>query len=563
MTPIAKQLSMVIIASSVLSGCSSSGTRATPEMPNFVTTPPTESQIEYSVRQQVSLMLEAFTPIAGQALPNDTVLEAYKFRDFEPVWITNNTLDMSIYKLVDTLEAAQSHGLNPVHYHIDTLKEYLGLKSPTSQQLAELDVIATIALSSYAHDLSNGRYEPQLIDPNWQLDAPSKDWKNLLFLERPADMVNYLPLIAPRQPEYQVLQNWLVYYQELAQKEGDIRVDVGVPLTLGDEGPRVAQLRARLVQLGDIRFSTRKVNEDYFDQNLKTALMQFQKRHHLLADGAAGSRTIEMLNVPLAERARQIAYNLERWRWLPSQLEDNRVWVDLTDYTAHIFMNGQNESMKVVIGKPERKTNVFYGEMTYMVANPTWRVPMRIARENLLPKLQNNPNYLTEHGYRVFSSWSIGAKELDPSSIDWRAIEPTSLRYRFEQKPDSGNALGAYKFMFPNKFDIYLHDTPAKHLFRETDRAYSSGCIRLEKPAHFADLLVNSDPKGKAALDKARSSGNTSVVSIKNPLPVYLVYFTVVPNANGMPEFRNDIYKRDELMEEAMGYTPFKPWDSI
>ena len=559
----AKEFSAAILIGAILTGCSSSGPRSGSEAPSFVMTPPSESQIESSVRQQVSLMLEAFTPIAGQALPNESVLEAYEYRDFEPIWIKGKALDMSIYKLVDTLETAQSHGLNGVHYHIDTIKEYLDLPTPTSQQLAELDVIATVAMSSFAHDLSNGRYEPQLIDPNWQLDAPNKDWKNLLFLDNPGDMVNYLPMLAPRQPEYQVLQRWLVYYQELAQKEGDIKVEAGVPLTVGDEGPRVAQLRARLVQLGDIRFSTRKVNEDYFDSNLRTALMQFQKRHHLTADGAAGSQTIQMLNVPLKERAKQISYNLERWRWLPSQMEDNRVWVDLTDYTAHIFLNGQSESMKVVIGKPERKTNVFYGKMTYMVANPTWRVPHRIAQENLLPKLQQDPNYLGKHGFRLFSSWSIGAKEIDPTTIDWKAIDPMKLSYRFEQAPDEGNALGAYKFMFPNKFDIYLHDTPSKHLFRETDRAFSSGCIRLEKPAHFANLLAGSNKKQMDALNKARQTNETTVISLDDALPVYLVYFTVVPNANGMPEFRSDVYDRDPLMEEAMGYIPFHPSESL
>ncbi|WP_425641098.1 L,D-transpeptidase family protein [Marinomonas gallaica] len=550
-----------LVTCAMLAGCSSN-TPST-QTKNFIETPPSDTQIESSVRQQVSWMLEAFTPIAGQALPNKNVLEAYEFRNFDPIWIKETQLDMAIYKLVDTLESARSHGLNPVHYHLETLKEYLAIKKPSSQQLAELDVIATIALSSYAHDLSNGRYEPQLIDPNWRLDAPSKDWQNLLFLDSPTNMVNYLPTLAPRQPDYQVLQNWLVFYQETAQKEGDIRIEVGVPLRFGDEGPRVAQLRARLVQLGDIRFSSRKVNEDYFDNDIREALKRFQKRHHLAPDGAAGTQTIQMLNVPLEERAKQIAYNLERWRWLPTQLEDNRVWVDLTAYTAHIFLNGQNESMKVVIGKPERRTNVFYGKMTYMVTNPTWRVPMRIARENLLPKLQKNPSYLTENGYQLYSSWSIGAKRLDPLSIKWNDIKPEDLHYRFEQTADDGNALGAYKFMFPNKFDIYLHDTPAKHLFREQDRAFSSGCIRLERPEDFADLLVAGDKKRQNQLAQARQSKQTKVISLKDELPVYLVYFTVVPNSNGMPEFRNDIYERDTLMEEAMGYAPFHTKESI
>ncbi|MGR0279541.1 L,D-transpeptidase family protein [Marinomonas dokdonensis] len=551
-----KRLLVAIAATAFLSACSS------PSPKTNLLVPPSESQIETSVNQQVALMLNAFTPVAGQALPNNTVLEAYEARDHNPIWIENNAINMSIYKLVDVLESSSSHGLNPIHYHTDIIKEYLAINQPSQQQLAEMDVITTIALASYAHDLSNGRYEPQLIDSNWQLDAPSNHWKDLLFLESATDMVNALPLLAPRSPQYQVLQKWLVYYQDLAKKESDILVSPGVPLSIGDEGPRVAQLRARLVQLGDIRFSTRKVDEEAFDERLQQALMNFQQRHGLVADGAAGSKTIQMLNVPLTKRANQIAYNLERWRWLPSELEANRAWVDLTNYSVDLFFNGERTTMKVVIGKAERKTPVFKGLMTYMVTNPTWRVPQRIARENLLPKIQKDPDYLVRYGYKVYSSWSIGAKVIDPATINWQEMRPENLSYRFEQEADESNALGQYKFMFPNKNEIYLHDSPAKHLFRESSRAFSSGCIRLEKPDEFAQALLKGSKQGKS-LASTLNSQATTVISLPTYLPVYLVYLTVVPNANGMPEFREDIYERDELMEEAMGYHVFKTTESI
>jgi murein L,D-transpeptidase YcbB/YkuD len=556
MTP-AKKLLPLLCVSLLLSACSTSNSNK-----QFIVIPPSESQIESSVKDQVSLTLNAFTPVAGQALPNHSVLEVYKARGYDPIWIQDKKINMSIYKLVDILEQSYTHGLNPIHYHTAIIKEYLELKQPTPQQLAEMDVITTIALASYAHVLSNGRYEPQLIDPNWQLDAPNNNWKDLLYFDSATDMVNSLPLLAPRSPQYQVLQKWLVYYQDLGAKEKDIFVNAGVPLSAGDEGPRVAQLRARLVQLGDIRFSTRKVNEEQFDLRLKEALIRFQRRHHIMADGAAGSKTIEMLNTPLKVRAKQIAYNLERWRWLPSELEANRIWVDLTNYTVDMHLNGELTSMKAVIGKPDRKTPVFKGLMTYMVTNPTWRVPHRIARENLLPKLQADPNYLVKHGYKVYSSWSIGAKELDSTKVNWQDISEEKLAFRFEQEPDEGNALGQYKFMFPNKNEIYLHDTPSKHLFREEDRAFSSGCVRLENPAEFAREITKGS-KQFNEMTKALKNESNTVISLPTYIPVYLVYFTVVPNANGMLEFRNDIYERDALMEEAMGYAAFRARDSI
>ncbi|WP_191603049.1 L,D-transpeptidase family protein [Marinomonas algicola] len=548
----------ILITSLVLTACS------TPKTKNaFILTPPSQKQIETNVQAQVSLMLTAFTPVAGQAIPNEAVLSAYEQRDYSPFWIQKDTIDSSIHQLLDILELSYTHGLNPVHYYTEEIKEYLSLPTPSQKQLAELDVITTIAFSSYAHDLSIGRYEPQLIDPNWQLDAPTNDWSEILFLEKTSDMIRFLPLLAPRHPNYQVLQKWLVYYQNLNNKEPDIRVKAGVPLSVGDQGERVAQIRARLIQLGDIRFSTRKTNEDYFDDKLKLALIHFQKRHDILEDGHAGAQTIEMLNVPVKVRAQQIAYNLERWRWLPSTLESERIWVDLTDYKVHTFLNDQHSTMKVVIGKNERKTPVFKGNMTYMVTNPTWRVPHRIAQETLLPKIHQDPNYLTKHGYQVYSSWTVGAKQLDPLTINWPEITHSNLRYRFEQTPDEGNALGAYKFMFPNKNDIYLHDTPSKHLFKEHIRAFSSGCVRLEKPEEFAQLIVASSSKRTGELEKAKKSKATNVVSLPKEIPVYLVYFTVAPNENGMPEFRNDIYQRDELMEEAMGYYSFNPKESL
>lgn len=551
-----KQLISVICASLFLGACSTNSNN------QFVVVPPSEKQIETSVKEQVALTLSAFTPVAGQALPNNTVLDAYRTRRYEPLWITNKTVNMSIYKLVDILEQSRQHGLNPIHYHTHIIREYLDLQRPSPQQLAEMDVIATIALASYAHDVSNGRYEPQLIDPNWQLDAPSNHWKDLLYLDSVTTMVNSLSLLAPRSSQYQVLQRWLVYYQELAKKEKDITVNAGVPLTSGDEGPRVAQLRARLVQLGDIRFSTRQINEERFDSQLKDAVMRFQRRHQLSADGAVGSKTIQMLNVPLETRAKQIAYNLERWRWLPSELEANRVWVDLTNYMVDVHLNGELTSMKAVIGRPDRKTPVFKDQMTYMVTNPTWRVPNRIARENLLPKLQSDPNYLIKNGYKLYSSWGVGARELDSTKVNWNSITPDKLTFRFEQEPDEANALGQYKFMFPNKHEIYLHDTPAKHLFRETERAFSAGCVRLEKPDDFAAALTKGS-RQFGDMQKSLQSASNTVISLPVYIPVYIVYFTVVPNINGMPEFRNDIYQRDTLMEEAMGYIAFQPNDSI
>ncbi|WLD58930.1 L,D-transpeptidase family protein [Salinispirillum sp. LH 10-3-1] len=513
---------------------------------------PTRTQMASTVQEQVELMLSAFSPIAGQALPNENVLAVYEKRNYNPIWIHKKQLSPALWELLTQLDTAHAQGLNPVHYHTAILREYLSIERPTQQQLAELDVIATTALQNYAHDLNVGRYDPRLIDTNWQLDAPSDTWMRIFDLPSAQQMVDYLPNLAPAHNDYQILQRWYVYYRDLHQREPDVRVPGGVLMMQGERGTHVSLLRARLAQTGDLRNGTRSAADDVFDERLKQAVMNFQRRHHLGADGRVGSQTLAALNVPLSQRAEQIRFNLERWRWLPSELEEDRIWVDLTDYQVHIHLDGAHHRMRAVIGSPEHRTAVFRGNMTYFEVNPTWRVPHRIATEVLLPQIQRDPNYLTRNGYQVFQGWTPGAAPIDPATIDWRALDATTMRYRLEQLPDEGNAMGRFKFMFPNRNAIYLHDTPEQRHFSLRRRAYSAGCIRIEDPDLLADLLAGSG-RNVRNLAMARNTDDTTVIGLDKPIPVYLVYFTVAPDSNGMPEFRHDVYGRDALMTEAMG----------
>lgn len=513
---------------------------------------PTRTQMAATVQEQVELMLSAFSPIAGQALPNENVMAVYEQRSYRPIWIEQKQLSPALPDLLTHLEAAHTHGLNPVHYHTAILREYLALERPSPQQLAELDVIATTALQNYAHDLNIGRFDPRLIDTNWQLDAPSDTWMRIFELPNAQRMVEYLPNLAPAHNDYQILQRWYVYYRDLHQREADIQVPGGVLMMRGERGPHVALLRARLAQTGDLRNGNRSGADDVFDVRLEQAVRNFQQRHHLGADGRVGTQTLAALNVPLSQRAEQIRFNLERWRWLPSELEEDRIWVDLTDYRVHIHLNDEYHSMRAVIGSPEHRTAVFRGNMTYFEVNPTWRVPHRIATEVLLPQIQRDPNYLSRNGYQVFQGWTPGAAPIDPATINWRALDASNMRYRLEQLPDEGNAMGRYKFMFPNRNAIYLHDTPEQRHFGLSRRAYSAGCIRIEDPDLLADLLVGNG-RNVRHLAAARNTEDTTVIGLDKPIPVYLVYFTVAPDRHGMPEFRYDVYERDALMAEAMG----------
>ncbi|MFC3852354.1 murein L,D-transpeptidase [Salinispirillum marinum] len=543
--------SLVVLASAVLLiGCSSGPTPSTE--PERATIAPTRAQMESTVQEQLNLMLVAFAPVAGQILPNEKVLSFYQRREFQPLWLQEQQINPALLELIRQLAAADMQGLNPLHYHLPALRDYVQIDSPTLQQLAELDVLATTALQSYARDLNIGRFDPRTIDPNWQLDAPSDAWQNLLELPDAAAMVAELPNLAPNHADYQILQRWYVYYRDLAKREDEIVVPRGNLLLRGERSPRVALLRARLIQLGDLRPAARRAENDVYDEEVEQAVMNFQRRHQLVPDGRTGSQTLAAMNVPAWERAEQIRYNLERWRWLPSTLENDRIWVDLADYQVHIFLDGQHTSMRAVIGQPDRKTPVFRGNMTYFEVNPTWRVPHRLAVEMILPIVQMDPSYLRRNNYRVYNGWHSGALEVDPSSVDWRNLDHTTMRYRFEQQPDEGNAMGQYKFMFPNRNAIYLHDTPEQRHFALRERAYSAGCVRIEDPDLLADLLVGTG-RNQRHLANARNTEDTSVIGLDVSVPIYLVYFTVAPDATGMPTFRDDVYDRDVLMREAMG----------
>lgn len=542
--------SLVVLASALLlAGCSSGPAPATAPEPASV---PTRAQMEHTVQEQLNLMLVAFAPVAGQILPNEKILSFYQRREFQPLWLQGQQVDPALHELIRQIASADMQGLNPLHYHLPALRDYLQIANPTLQQLAELDVLATTALQSYARDLNIGRFDPRTIDPNWQLDAPSDAWQDLLNLPTAKAMVAELPNLAPNHADYHILQRWYVYYRDLAKREDEIRVPGGTLLLRGERSQRVALLRARLIQLGDLRPAARRAENDVYDEEVEQAVMNFQRRHQLVSDGRTGSQTLAALNVPAAVRAEQIRYNLERWRWLPSTLENDRIWVDLADYQVHIYLDGQHTSMRAVIGQPDRKTPVFRGNMTYFEVNPTWRVPHRLAVEMILPIVQMDAGYLRRNNYRVYSGWHAGATQIDPASVDWRNLDHTTMRYRFEQQPDDGNAMGRYKFMFPNRNAIYLHDTPEQRHFALRERAYSAGCVRIENPELLADLLVGSG-RNQRHLATARGTDDTSVIGLDTAVPVYLVYFTVAPDATGMPTFRRDVYTRDTLMAEAMG----------
>jgi L,D-transpeptidase YcbB len=283
-------------------------------------------------------------------------------------------------------------------------------------------------------------------------------------------------------------------------------------------------------------------------------------RFGLIPDGIVGSSTLDVLNVSAKDRLTQILINLERWRQMPHDLGERYVEVNIPDFSLKVVDQGKVvQTMRVIVGRKDRPTPTFIGRMTYLEFNPYWTVPPKIAKKDILPKIQNDPSFLIRKQIRVFENWNATAAELDPLSIDWNALSDEKFPYRLRQEPAVSNALGQIKFMFPNKLNVYLHDTPSKELFLRRQRNFSSGCVRVENPFKLAAYLLNADdnwspPKLRHILDD--ESKKPKVILLKKPVPIYLLYWTTWVEDDDSVHFRNDIYGYDQTLFELLKKQP-------
>ena len=300
-----------------------------------------------------------------------------------------------------------------------------------------------------------------------------------------------------------------------------------------------------------------EVNEqhsDLFDDEMVLAVRRFQERHGRTVDGIVGPKTLSDLNVSVEQRVCQIELNLERWQQLPYDLGERFIMVNTASFQLEVVeKNRRLMKMRVVAGRRSRCTPEVSGELTYLVLNPYWNIPHSIAKLDILPKIQEDPHYLMRQNIIVFKNWESDSPKIDAQSIDWSRVTEKGFSFKLRQEPGPRNALGRIKFVFPSQFSVYLHDTPAQSLFEKTQRDFSSGCVRIEKPIELASLLLKSEPKWtrKKILDTIHS-GKTQVIWLSEKIPVHLSYWTAWVDENEMIHFRDDIYGRDKSLESLL-----------
>jgi murein L,D-transpeptidase YcbB/YkuD len=291
---------------------------------------------------------------------------------------------------------------------------------------------------------------------------------------------------------------------------------------------------------------------DLFDESLEEAVKRFQQRHGRFDDGIVGTRTLRALNVPVEKRIRQIELNMERWRWLPQNLGNPYIMVNIAGYGLEVVENETPVlTMKIVVGTAFQKTPVFSGKMTYIEMNPYWNVPHSIATEETLKKIRQNPEFFAKENMRVFTAGQNG-EEVSPATIDWSQHSENNFPYRLRQEPGPRNPLGRIKFMFPNKHSVYLHDTSDPQLFRKERRGYSHGCIRIEKPMDMAEFVMRGSKEWPIEKIKAVLKTKETSANLPKPIPVHILYFTAWGNGDGATHFLEDIYRRDERLDRAL-----------
>ena len=483
--------------------------------------------------------------------------DVYGKGEWKPIWFDANGPTKRAKIFLARLKDAERHGLEPSHY--DTAKLAQAVENYDASKRSANEIAMSRSFMRYAADVNAGRVSPATQLPGIYIRPVRPDPERLLLAAGTVkDFAKYIDSLPPHTPQYARLVKALAFYRGKAQLGGWKPVAAGPTLKPGMRGSRVAQIRARLVVSGDLK--SLGAEPQLYDAELVTAVKRFQYRHGLVQDGNVGKGTTAAMNVPIEARIRQIELNLERRRWMPDDLGDRYVFVNIADQQLKVVVNANSAKPKtvhvsrVIVGKFYRKTPIFSGMMSFMRFNPYWNVPQSIARKDLLPKIKRNPGYLNANNYLLLQRPLQNDTAVSPASVDWSSMTARNFPYYLRQKPGPWNALGTMIFMFPNPHNVFIHDTNGRGLFSRQVRYFSSGCIRLHKPWELAKIVLKAN-KGKwdkKRIDKLVKTREEKQIGLAQKIPVHLTYLTAWSNKDGTHHFRRDVYIRDKVLRVAL-----------
>ena len=496
--------------------------------------------------------------INGKELYSQTELPRfYANREFEPAWSNHkNKMD-----LIESIESAYEEGLDPKDYHLEQIKKYMekSKNSKLSQgEKADMDLLMTDALILYASHLLEGKLEQSELRKKWDVErnqGPSNPDSLLTATLHNRNVKGILEDFKPNNYMYKLLKFHLKKLRDEAENGGWPEVSEGETLKPGDSDERIIAIRQFLMAVGDLKAKTVD-DEEVFDEELEVAVKKFQIRHKLTSDGVIGKGTIEQMKVPIEDRIDMIVLNLERSRWIFQQPDEDFLLVNIAGFHVKRITNKKEVfDSRVIVGKYHKETPVFKGVMKYIVMNPTWTLPYSIATHETLPKLKKDPGYLAAKHMEVMDR---NGKILNPATIDWNEYSAGNFPFIIRQKAGPWNALGEVKFIFPNKYSVYLHDTPSRGLFNRQDRAFSHGCIRTEdKWGLLMSLMDDPEVWNMDKVNEILKSGETTTINLPKPINIYLIYLTAAVDQENNLMFMKDIYKRDKAVLNAIN-KPFQ-----
>ena len=479
----------------------------------------------------------------------------YQKAGSKPLWITEAGPGTRASIILDFLKKSEEEGLNSQKYMIGEISDLWSTTSPVS--LARLDTLLTYNLVRYIHDISYGQLQP-LSPDNTSFAAVGEVSFDVVAAVQQAlgapDLAAYLVSLAPAHKHYQSLKQALKIYRSIAASGGWKKIPLGTTLRPGESDDRLQLIYKRMLAPG-IQPPPKPENKIY-GPSLQKAVSRFQQLNGIEADGVIGPQTLAAMNVPASRLVEQIIVNMARWRWQAHVLGKKYVLINIAGFNLTAYKDDVMVlNFPVIIGQLQHQTPVFSDSIKYIEFNPYWNITPSIAKNEELPNLRKNPRYLMDRHVRLFSSWDGDATELDSTIMDWRQISPSRMAgFKLRQDPGPWNALGRIKFVFPNKFSIYMHDTPSRNLFSRTKRDFSHGCIRLGNPLALALFALEDQGKGWTSeqIQSTYQSDKRVIVRLNPPLPIHITYQTSWVDKDGQIHFNRDIYSRDEKLFKAL-----------
>lgn len=501
-----------------------------------------------------SLSLEKYVQSHPQYISYTKKLHKfYSRRNYQLAWSFEGEFRPQASMFLNQLRNAQSQGTDPNIFNTYDLEKRINEaygKKRDSLIRKDIDMELSSAYFKYSQRLWKGMVDPQDEGLEWFVDRKKIKYGKTLDSILESNDGNPFAKYMPVHEEYKSLLKQLNYYQSIKNTKQWPNLDSAAlnKLALGDTSTQITFLKKKLQLCGDL--SSDVVVNNTYDLKLSEAIKYFQTRHGLDETGKLSGATLHFLNLSLEQIIKQILVNLERWKWVPKKADGNYLKVNIPDFTLRVYEKGKEvHSMKAIVGKTMTHTPIFNDQLKNVVLNPFWNIPHTIMVEEVLPAIQKDSTYLDRLNIEVFAAYDY-EHPIDPSSINWDTIQAEKFPYQLRQKSGDGNALGRVKFIFPNNYDVYLHDTPQRYLFQNQERDYSHGCIRIEDPFWLASYLLEN--KSEQELRQVKDEDKWYKIPAGKQLPVYIVYFTAWVDKDGKLNLREDIYNHDQKLARLL-----------